>query len=187
MYFYPGRFCYVQELSTDNEKDFFLFLLKNRFEYQRKVSNQVIPTEYKDYLNMIKVWFNNGRNYQFLVYDKRKNLIGTIFFYALNSKKKTIKISCYFSTRGQILIGESIGATIELVSNQIHEINNIVFDVYNDNTKTLSLAIKIGAVLEEKSILSTTGSKKLISRYILNELAIKKIIRTFNKITRRIN
>lgn len=186
MYFYTGRFCNIEELSTDNEYDFFLFLLKNKLEYEQKVSNQIIPKEYSSYLQTMKAWFNNGRNYQFLVYNKKKILVGTIFFYAYNSQNKSIKISCYFSVKGKIIIGESIGAGIQLVCHHIHQISNIIFDVYTNNKKVLSLTKKIDAILIKKGIHSTTGSGKIIRRYLLNDVAIFKIISTFKRLTKRI-
>lgn len=175
MYKFNGRYVYIEELTTENDKLLFELMKDQEKEYRFFVSDQSVPKTYEEIQKELKEWFSGGRNFQFLVFRKKDNkLIGTFFFYGWNEKEKSIKLSVYFvpEIRKSILTGEALGAAV-LFAKDILKIENLLFDVYIENKAMIELAKKIGAnfitekcsaVNPERKVLSFVCDKKRINR-----------------------
>ncbi|GIW66743.1 MAG: hypothetical protein KatS3mg095_0641 [Candidatus Parcubacteria bacterium] len=115
MYISQGRFCYIEELTTENDKELFELMKENEEEYRNLISDQPLPQTYEEFQETLKIWFTHGRNFQFLVRKREGNkTVGTFFFYFWNQENKTTKISAYFipEVRKTPLIGEALGLAL---------------------------------------------------------------------------
>lgn len=143
---YSGRFCRLTELNTGNEGELSKLIQDHEDEYLTLIFPEKIDFQPNMFSEQVKLWFNNGRNYQFLVYN-RDQIVGTIFLYSHNSGLKSIKLSCFFiqEVRSTLCIPESLGAVILFILDYI-EINSLEFSVFNVNKRMLDIVKKIGAV-----------------------------------------
>lgn len=146
MYICEGRFCRLEELTTGNAISLFNLISNNRLEYQRMVSGEIIPASFDCFELVIRAWFQNGRMYQFLVYNRFNIVIGTIFFYISNKRLRRIKVSCFFdrSARNRIIVPEALGLSINFTLTVLNR-DSLVFDVYEENILMHILAQKVGA------------------------------------------
>lgn len=147
MYQFNGRYVYLEELTTENDRELFEMIKNNEKEYRFYVSDAPLPQSYEEFQQTLETWFSHGRNFQFLVYTKRdKKLIGTIFFYGWNKENQTTKISAFFipEYRKTIYIGEALGAAV-LFAKEIMQVKELHFDCYLENEQMIELAKKIGA------------------------------------------
>lgn len=190
MYKFIGRFVYLEELTTKNDKELFGLMKDNEIEYRLFVSDFPVSQKYEDFQKQLDNWFSHGRNFQFLVYKKdnkdfKKELIGTIFFYGWSKEKKTIKISIYFTPkyRKSIFIGEALGAALLFVK-QIIKINELLFDCYVENKEMIELAYKIGSEKLGESQSELNPERKLIN-FILSRRKIDEWIDKFIRFENR--
>jgi len=142
MYIAQGRFCYLEELTTENDKELFELMKNNKEEYRLLVSDEPVPETYEEFQNRLNIWFTHGRNYQFLVKKKDKTL-GTIFFYGLDSESKSVKLSTYFipEARKTPLIVEALGLILNFAL-EILKVEKVEFSVYKENKVMLELIEK---------------------------------------------
>jgi hypothetical protein len=49
MYIAQGRFCYLEELTTENDKELFELMKNNKEEYRLLISDKPVPETYFDY------------------------------------------------------------------------------------------------------------------------------------------
>jgi RimJ/RimL family protein N-acetyltransferase len=185
MYEFFGRFVYLKQLTTKNENELFELIKNNEEEYRKYVSDQPIPENYDEFVKTVDIWFESGRNCQFLVYKKQnKKLIGTIFFYGWNEKDQ-IKISAFFvkEVRKSPLVGEALGAAF-LFAKQIMKIKELNFDCYIENKEMINLAKKIGAIEIEKRKSNVNPERELIS-FSVSEEKITELIKKFKSFEQR--
>jgi len=144
MYIAQGRFCYIEQLTTENDKELFELMKENEEEYRYLISDQPIPQTYEEFLETLNIWFSHGRNYQFLVRKKKKDkVVGTFFFYLWDPENKTTKISAYFipEVRKTPLVGEALGLAL-MFAYKIMNVEKVEFSVYKENLEMLKLAEK---------------------------------------------
>lgn len=147
IYVFRGRYVYLEQLSSKNDKELFEMMKNNEKEYRFYVSDAPLPSTYEEFQQRLKIWFSHGRNFQFLVYKKKsKELIGTIFFYGWDRENHTTRISVFFAPefRKTILIGEALGAVV-LFAKDVMQVKELHFDCYLENKQMIELAKKIGA------------------------------------------
>lgn len=102
MYQFDGRFVYLEELTTENDKELFELMKNYEKEYRYYVSDQPIPDSYEEFLSVLKSYVEHRKNYQFLVYRKSdKKLIGTIFFYNWTDEDNSTKISAFLFLKSE--------------------------------------------------------------------------------------
>jgi RimJ/RimL family protein N-acetyltransferase len=142
MYIAQGRFCYLEELTTENDKELFELMKNNKDEYRFLISDEPVPETYEEFQNRLNIWFTHGRNYQFLV-KKDNKTVGTIFFYGLNPEKKSVKLSAYFipEVRKTPLVGEALGLILNFAL-EILKVEKIEFSVYKENKVMLEMIEK---------------------------------------------
>ena len=142
MYIAQGRFCYLEELTTENDKELFELMKNNKEEYRFLISDEPVPETYEEFQKRLNIWFTHGRNYQFLV-KKDNKTVGTIFFYGLNSESKSIKLSAYFipEVRKTPLVGEALGLILNFAL-EILKVEKVEFSVYEENKVMLELIEK---------------------------------------------
>jgi len=142
MYFAEGRFCILEELTTENDKELFELMKKNKEEYRFLISDEPVPETYEEFKERLNIWFTHGRNYQFLVKKKDKT-VGTIFFYGLNLDNKSVKLSVYFipEVRKTILVGEALGLILNFAL-EVLKVKKVEFSVYKENEEMLKFLEK---------------------------------------------
>jgi RimJ/RimL family protein N-acetyltransferase len=142
MYIAHGRFCSLEELTTENDKELFKLMKNNKEEYRLLVSDEPVPETYEEFQNRLNIWFTHGRNYQFLVKKKDKT-VGTIFFYGLDSESKSVKFSTYLipEVRKTPLIGEALGLILNFAL-EILKVEKVEFSVYKENKEMLRILEK---------------------------------------------
>jgi len=145
------------------------------------ISDEPVPETYKEFQERLNIWFTYGRNYQFLVRKKEKNItekgefVGTIFFYGWDKERKTVKISAYFipEIRKTPLIAESLGLTIHFAL-RIMRIEKIEFDVYKENEEMLQFLQKERGLKNYINKLGESKSKVNPERKVINfEISLK--------------
>lgn len=149
MYIYEGRFCKIEELTTQNNFDLYQLMHKNRAEYERLIYNEPVSRSYPEFVQKIDEWFSHGRNYQFLVYSKKSaDIVGTMFFYEFGKLEKTVKCSCFFvpKTRSTVLIIESLSFLLGFAKHVL-KAESVRFSVYRENILMLDVAKKTEALL----------------------------------------
>ena len=142
MYIAQDRFCYLEELTTENDKELFELMKNNKDEYRFLVSDEPVPETYEEFQKRLDTWFTHGRNYQFLVKKKDKT-VGTIFFYELDPENKSVKLSVYFipEVRKTPLIGEALGLILNFAL-KILKLEKVEFSVYKENLEMLKILEK---------------------------------------------
>lgn len=190
MYKFIGRFVYLEELTTENNKELFDLMKNNENEYRLYVSDSLLSQTYEDFQKQLDVWFFHGRNFQFLVYKKdkkdlKKELIGTIFFYGWNIENKTIKISAFFvpKYRKTVLVGEALGAAA-LFSKEITKIKELRFDCYIENKDMIKLANELQAQKVSEGPSSVNPERILIS-FMISEQKLNELLNKFIKFENR--
>lgn len=170
MYQFNGRFVYLEQLTSNNDKELFDLMKNYEKEYRYYVSDQPIPDSYEEFLPILKSYFEHGRNYQFLVYRKSdKKLIGTIFFYNWTDEDNSTKISAFFipEVRKTPLIFEALGAAL-LFAVDVMKVNELKFDCYKENEIMINLAKKIGAKKIGAKEIGQSKSKVNPERELIN-------------------
>jgi RimJ/RimL family protein N-acetyltransferase len=178
MYVAQGRYCYLEELTTENDKELFELMKNNKEEYRSLVSDEPVPETYEEFQNRLKIWFTHGRNYQFLVKKKDKT-VGTIFFYGLDSESKSVKLSAYFipEVRKTPLIGEALGLILNFAL-EILKVEKVDFSVYKENKEMLRILEKekIKRYIKEKGeSKSTVNPERTIINFEINLESLKEI------------
>jgi RimJ/RimL family protein N-acetyltransferase len=174
MYSCVGRFCWLQELTTENESALFALMKDHADDYRQFVSEEPIPTTDNLFADKLALWFSSGRMWQFLIYRRRKNqVVGTIFFY--HASIPTVKMSCFFvpTVRGTPCVGEAIGLGIEFARTVIG-ISEIHFSVYVENTHMKTLCRKIGAQIKGQRTSEINPNRQVIE-YWLSLGALQRI------------
>jgi RimJ/RimL family protein N-acetyltransferase len=178
LYIVQDRYCYLEELTTENDKELFELMKNNKEEYRLLVSDEPIPETYEEFQNRLNIWFTHGRNYQFLVKKKDKT-VGTIFFYGLDPENRSIKLSAYFipEVRKTPLIGEALGLILNFAL-EILKVEKVEFSVYKENEEMLR-------ILERKNIKryinksgeskSTVNPERTIINFEINLESLKEI------------
>lgn len=149
MYTYKGRFCILEELTTENDNELFLLMGENSREYRFLVSDETILTTYELFQEKLGKWFNGGRTHQFLVRKKNsKGVVGTIFFYCHNSLTQEIKSSTFFipEVRKSLCVAESLAVAM-LFAKEIIGVESVCFSVYAENEHMLKITQKLKAEL----------------------------------------
>lgn len=147
---FVGRFVKLEELNTHNQMRLHEIMIENERDYVENVFHEEVPKKYSDFCNLISSWFANGREFQFLAFDKITNqIIGTIFFY--RKRHETVKMSVYFikKYRKSVKIAEAMGAAL-LFARDVMGVIQINFSVYKKNRNMLLFARKIGAIKVER-------------------------------------
>lgn len=149
MYQFTGRFVWLEELTTENDKELFELIKNNEKEYRFYVSDISLPQTYEEFQQSLKTTSPHRKvfNFWFLAYKKRdKKLIGTVFFYDWDKERQTAKISAYFipEYRRTIFTGEALGAVV-LFAKEIMKVKELYFDCYIENEQMIQLAREIGA------------------------------------------
>jgi len=177
MFIYTGDICYIEELNDLNEKILFNFIKENANEYKHYLCGDFIPDTEIEFSKLLNNYFSKGRVYQFLIFDKKNNIIGTFFFYCYNNKPSSINISCFFSkeVRGKFIVSEALISAINFAFNVI-KIEKLCFSIYNENIHMLSIANKIEAtkIRIRKSLIN---NNRLIQTFFINKENVKKIIK----------
>lgn len=175
MYTAQGKFCFLEELSTENDKKLFELMKKNKDEYRFLISDESIPETYGEFQERLNIWFTHGRNYQFLVRKKGKDItekgeiVGTIFFYGWDKERKTVKISAYFipEARKTSLIAESLGLAMNFAL-KIMKVEKVEFDVYEENKEMLQFLQKERELKKYINKLGESKSKVNPERTVIN-------------------
>jgi RimJ/RimL family protein N-acetyltransferase len=199
MYFTYGKFCFLEELTTENDKELFELMKKNKDEYRFLISDESIPETYEEFQERLNIWFTHDRNYQFLVRKKGKDItekgeiVGTIFFYGWDKERKTVKMSAYFipEARKTSLIAESLGLAINFAL-KIMKVEKVEFDVYEENKEMLQFLQKERELKKYINKLGESKSKVNPERTVINfEISLKGLkeiderLREFYKIKPR--
>jgi len=199
MYTAQGKLCFLEELTTENDKELFELIKKNKDEYRFLISDESVPETYEEFQERLNIWFTHSRNYQFLVRKKGKDIIekgeviGTIFFYGWDKERKTIKISAYFipEARKTSLIAESLGLAMNFAL-KIIKAEKIEFDVYEENKEMLQFLQKERELKKYINKLGESKSKVNPERTVINfEISLKGLkeiderLREFYKIKPR--
>jgi RimJ/RimL family protein N-acetyltransferase len=182
MYRTTGRFCYLEELTIENEKLLYELLKNNKEEYSYLVSDSPLPEEFKDFQLLIKRWFENGRSFQFIVKDKKSNVSGTIFFYCHHTNSDSIKLSCFFeeNKRNSLIVCESLGLAL-LFAYKVLNINKIIIDIYTENEKMISFCKKLKwKKIDFKD--SNINKKRKIFVYEIDQIQIINIVQKILKL-----
>ena len=149
MYTYRGRFCLLEELTTENDGELFLLMRENSREYRFLVSDESIPTTYELFQEKLRKWFSGGRTHQFLIREKNsQRIVGTIFFYCHNSLIQEIKSSAFFipEIRKTLCVAESLAVSM-LFAREIVGVDAVCFSVYAENEHMLKITKKLKAEL----------------------------------------
>jgi len=178
MYTAQGKFCFLEELTTGNDKELFELIKKNKDEYRFLISDEPVPETYEEFQERLKIWFTHGRNYQFLVKKKDKT-VGTIFFYGLDPEKKSVKLSAYFipEVRKTSLIGEALGLILNFAL-EILKVEKVEFSVYKENEEMLRILgkEKIKRYIKERGeSKSTVNPERTIINFEINLESLKEI------------
>jgi RimJ/RimL family protein N-acetyltransferase len=178
MYIAHGRFCYLEELTTENDKDLFELMKNNKEEYRFLISDEPVPETYEEFQERLKIWFTHGRNYQFLV-KKDNKTVGTIFFYSLNLENKSVKLSAYFipEVRKTTLIGEALGLILNFAL-EILKVEKVEFSVYKENEEMLRILgkEKIRRYIKERDeSKSTVNPERTIINFEINLENLREI------------
>ena len=199
MYTAQGKFCFLEELTIENDKELFELMKKNKDEYRFLISDESIPETYGEFQERLNIWFTHGRNYQFLVRKKGKDItekgevVGTIFFYGWDKERKTVKMSAYFisEARKTSLIAESLGLAMNFAL-KIMKVEKIEFDVYEENKEMLQFLQKERELKKYINKLGESKSKVNPERTVINfEISLKGLkeiderLREFYKIKPR--
>jgi RimJ/RimL family protein N-acetyltransferase len=179
MYFAQGRFCPLEELTTENDKELFELMKNNKEEYRLLVSDEPVPETYEEFQNRLNIWFTHGRNYQFLVKKKDNKTVGTIFFYGLDSESKSVKLSVYFipEVRKTSLIGEALGLILNFAL-EILKVEKVEFSVYKENEEMLRILEKgkIKRYIKERGeSKSTVNPERTIINFEINLESLREI------------
>lgn len=185
MYVCNGRFCILEELTINNEAKLFRMMLQHGDEYRQTVSDEPIPISLNVFKEKLNMWFKSGRNYQFLVYNKKQHLSGTIFLYGWDRQSKTVKYSCFFvpNKRKGVLVTESLGLVTNFAFHFMN-IESIYFDVYENNYDMQRLSHKIGGKKLGCRI-STINSNRTVISYLLSRDAIERLLNKLEQLERR--
>lgn len=143
MYTYTGKYCVLEELTSQNDKLLFQLLTTHKNEYKKRVHPQEIPSSYEAFQKTINGWFNNGREYQFIIFKRYERvLIGTGFFY--NQTKHSIKLSVFYTpeSRAKIGVADSIRALLLFAFNEM-KVEKVIISVYSDNVPMIRIAKKL--------------------------------------------
>jgi RimJ/RimL family protein N-acetyltransferase len=178
MYVAQGRYCYLEELTTENDKELFELMKNNKEEYRLLVIDEPVPETYEEFQNRLNIWFTHGRNYQFLVKKKDKT-VGTIFFYGLDSESKSVKLSTYFIPEAikKPLIGEALGLILNFAL-EILKVEKVEFSVYKENKEMLRILEKekIKRYIKERGeSKSTVNPERIIINFEINSESLKEI------------
>jgi hypothetical protein len=49
MYFAQGKYCYLEELTTENDKELFELMKNNKEEYIFLISDEPVPETYEEF------------------------------------------------------------------------------------------------------------------------------------------
>lgn len=185
MYVCNGRFCILEELTTDNEAKLFEMMLQYGDEYRQTVSDEPIPVSINVFKEKLNMWFKSGRNYQFLVYNKKQLLSGTIFLYGWDSQTSIVKYSCFFvpNKRKELLVVEALGLVTNFAFHFMN-IESIHFDVYEDNYEMQILAYKLGGKKLDSHMSAVNKSRTVIS-YLLSRDAVERLLNKLEQLERR--
>jgi len=178
MYTALGRFCSLEELTTENDRELFELMDNNKEEYRFLISDEPVPETYEEFQKRLKIWFTHGRNYQFLVKKKDKT-VGTIFFYDLDPENKSVKLSAYFipQVRKTPLIGEALGLILNFAL-EILKVEKVEFSVYKENEEMLRMLDKekIKRYIKEKGeSKSIVNPERTIINFEINLESLKEI------------
>ena len=178
MYVAQGRFCYLEELTTENDKELFKLMKNNKEEYRFLISDEPVPETYEEFQERLKIWFTHGRNYQFLIKKKDKT-VGTIFFYSLDPENKSVKLSAYFipEARKTPLVGEALGLILNFAL-EILKVEKVEFSVYKENKEMLRILEKekIKRYIERKEeSKSIVNPERTIINFEINLESLKEI------------
>jgi len=173
-----GRFCSLEELTAENDKELFELMKNNKEEYRLLVNDEPVPKTYEEFQERLKIWFTHGRNYQFLVKKKNKT-VGTIFFYGLDPKSKLVKLSAYFipEVRKTSLIGEALGLILNFAL-EILKVEKVEFSVYKENEEMLRILgkEKIKRYIKERGeSKSTVNLERTIINFEINLESLREI------------
>jgi RimJ/RimL family protein N-acetyltransferase len=187
MYYCKGRFSKLVELNSKNDIFLFSLLKRNEAEYRQFVCDQYLPYTYSEFLNTLKVWFSNGRLYQFLVYPINKNNpIGTIFFYHYDQQEKSVKMSAFFEreARKQLGVAESLAMTITF-ARQVIQVKSILFNVYAENQHMKNIAEKLIYDRSDKLVMqSCVNQNRNVEIYKMSSSILENVTNKLKKLHR---
>lgn len=182
MYTCQGRFCFLEELNSDNSYYLFNLIQENITEYRFLVSDESIPTSFESFLGKVEGWFSSGRVYQFLVKNSKDSVVGTIFFYGFSRDLNSIKMSCFFrkDARKSLSVVESLWLSV-LFAYFVADFNSITFCVYKENTRMIEIISKQNFDLISESCSSLNPCRSILT-YRISEVEILKIEKKFRKL-----
>jgi len=188
MYIAQGRFCYLEELTTENDKELFDLMKNNKEEYKFLISDEPVPETYEEFQKRLNVWFTYGRNYQFLV-KKNDKTVGTIFFYSLNPENKSVKLSAYFipEVRKTPLIAEALGLILNFAL-EILKVEKVEFSVYKENKEMLKILEKERIkkyIVRTGESQSSVNPERTIINFEINLKSLKEINEKLNEFYKR--
>jgi RimJ/RimL family protein N-acetyltransferase len=178
MYIAQGRFCSLEELTNENDKELFELMKNNKEEYRLLVSDEPFPETYEEFQEKLNIWFTHERNYQFLV-KKDNKTVGTIFFYGLNYENRSVKLSVYFipEVRKTPLVGEALGLILNFAL-EILKVEKVEFSVYKENEEMLRILEKekIKRYIDKKGeSKSSVNPERTIINFEINIESLREI------------